>query len=96
MGVQARLINKFLRKLTSALNNKGVDIIVKPTIVLINQIRHKIGGYGDPTTTPGGMGQDFAISVDIRTLKPKFINSWNTKYPVTVTIDIIAIIFRML
>jgi RecA/RadA recombinase len=68
VGLAARLINKALRKWVSSLNAAGCLAIRRPTIILINQIRLKIGVmFGSPETKPGGKGQEFASSLDIRT-----------------------------
>lgn len=64
VGVQARLMSKALRKITSLLNKMNC------TVIFINQIRMKIGmtGYGSPETTTGGNALKFYSSVrlDIR------------------------------
>ena len=65
VGVQARLMSKALRKLTSTMNK------LSTTIIFINQIRMKIGmmGFGgNPETTTGGNALKFYSSVrlDIR------------------------------
>ncbi|RXJ93855.1 recombinase RecA [Malaciobacter molluscorum] len=64
VGVQARLMSKALRKITSIMNKMGT------TVIFINQIRMKIGmtGYGSPETTTGGNALKFYSSVrlDIR------------------------------
>jgi recombination protein RecA len=64
VGVQARLMSKALRKITSLLNKMNT------TVIFINQIRMKIGmtGYGSPETTTGGNALKFYSSVrlDIR------------------------------
>jgi recombination protein RecA len=59
MGLQARLMSKALRKLTATLNKS------KTTMVFINQIRDKIGGFGfgPQTTTTGGKALKFYSSV---------------------------------
>ena len=59
MGLQARLMSKALRKLTATLNKS------KTTMVFINQIREKIGGFGfgPQTTTTGGKALKFYASV---------------------------------
>ncbi len=68
-GLQARLVNKAVRKWVSTLNalGKSGDMGILPTILLINQVREKIGVmFGDPETTPGGRGVGFATSMEIR------------------------------
>lgn len=64
VGLQARLMSKALRKLTSILHKMNT------TVIFINQIRMKIGmtGYGSPETTTGGNALKFYASVrlDIR------------------------------
>jgi len=73
MGLQARLINKMLRKLVSAVNAAGVESEWRPTVIIINQTRVKLGlVFGDPTTKPGGKGQEFATTTDIRMISGKY------------------------
>ena len=63
MGLQARLMSKALRKLTSSINKS------KTTVIFINQLREKIGVmFGNPETTPGGRALKFYSSVrlDVR------------------------------
>ncbi len=64
-GIQARLIGKFCRKIQNALlDERKRDH--RPTIVLINQWRYKIGVYkGDPRVLPGGVAQHYVASVKI-------------------------------
>ena len=61
-GLQARLMSQALRKLTGSITK------TKSMVVFINQIRMKIGGYGNPETTTGGNALNFYSSVrlDIR------------------------------
>jgi len=66
-GLQARLVNKALRGWTSKMAEAGVIDDQRLTMILINQIRYKIGVmFGDPTTKPGGKGQDFAPALTIK------------------------------
>ena len=64
VGLQARLMSKALRKITSILHKMNV------TVIFINQIRMKIGmtGYGSPETTTGGNALKFyaTVRLDIR------------------------------
>ncbi len=63
VGLQARLMSKALRKLTSAINRS------KTCTIFTNQLREKIGVmFGNPEVTPGGRALKFYSSVrlDIR------------------------------
>lgn len=63
MGVQARMMNQALRKLT-AITSKS-----KTCLIFINQLRDKIGVmFGNPETTTGGNGLKFysTIRLDVR------------------------------
>lgn len=66
VGLQARLVGKMIRKLTSGLikeRQRGHFV----TVLLVNQYRSKIGGWspnGDPTTVPGGRALEFAATLN--------------------------------
>src|SRR5262245_37324222 len=63
VGLQARLMSQSLRKLTAAIAKS------RRVVVLINQIREKIGVmFGSPETTPGGRALKFYAScrIDVR------------------------------
>lgn len=72
IGRNAQLINSALRKWQASINAAGVDTRKAPTILLLNQIRNKTDGYGNPDVMPGGKGQDYATSLDIRFTKRAF------------------------
>lgn len=67
IGIQARLVNSMFRRLLPIMskNNRENKEI---TYLLINQIRMKIDGYGNPNaiTKPCGKMQDAVASLDIR------------------------------
>jgi recombination protein RecA len=66
VGLQARLMNQALRKLTGSISK------TQTIVVFINQLRHQIGVmFGSPETTPGGRGLRFYSSVrlDIRKIE---------------------------
>jgi len=67
VGRNAALLNSAWRKWISAINSLGIKNARKPTILCINQVRQKVGvNFGSNETMPGGVGQAFATSVDIR------------------------------
>lgn len=59
MGLHARLMSKALRKLTPVVSENNC------TIIFINQIREKIGAYGNPEITTGGRGLPFYASMRV-------------------------------
>ena len=60
VGLQARLMSKALRKLSSVMNRTNC------TVIFINQLREKIGVmYGNPETTTGGRALKFYSSVRV-------------------------------
>ncbi len=66
VGLQARLMSQALRKLTAVASKS------KTSVIFINQIRMKIGVmFGNPETTPGGLGLRLQASVrmDIRRIE---------------------------
>lgn len=69
VGRSALLTNKFFRKVGKASKRSLVER-ERPFIgIMINQWRSKIGVmYGDPRTTPGGLGKDYAFftRIDVR------------------------------
>ena len=65
IGLQARLMSKGLRKITSLLNKNGT------TIIFINQLREKVGViFGNNETTTGGRALKFysTIRIDINVI----------------------------
>lgn len=70
-GTQARLINRAMRMWTASLNELAAKGHSDCTILLVNQLRQKLGLF--PTfTRPGGMGQEFATSLDIQLWQKEF------------------------
>ncbi|MCL2756850.1 MAG: recombinase RecA [Coriobacteriia bacterium] len=62
VGLQARLMSQALRKLAGSLSKSNT------TCIFINQLREKIGGYGNPETTTGGRALKFfsTIRIEVR------------------------------
>jgi recombination protein RecA len=64
VGRGALITNKFFRKVASATKRDLVEEERPVLGIMINQYRMKIGVmHGDPRTTPGGLGKDYAYSV---------------------------------
>jgi len=59
IALQARLMSQALRKLSGAISK------TKTIVIFLNQTRMKIGSYGKPETTPGGLALKFYASVRI-------------------------------
>lgn len=66
LGLHARLMSQALRKLAGIINR------TKTTCIFINQLREKIGAYGNPETTTGGNALKYyaSVRVDIRKSTP--------------------------
>lgn len=62
MGLGARVNNRFFAKIPKVLRENDC------TLIVVSQVRHKIGGYGNPETVNGGNGLLFYASsrVEIR------------------------------
>jgi len=64
VGRGALITNKFFRKVASATKRDMVEAERPVLGIMINQYRMKIGVmHGDPRTTPGGLGKDYAYSI---------------------------------
>ena len=71
-GRNAFQTNKFFRKVTKALMREPGER--QCACVMINQFRMKMGVmHGDPRTTPGGMGKDYAMSVRVEVRRIEWI-----------------------
>jgi len=75
LGNKAQLLNRAVRRLTSALNEiNEMGERNKTAIVLLNQFREKIGiAYGNPETVCGGKGIKFASSIILELRKGEWI-----------------------
>lgn len=75
MGVHARLIGKFLRRVTNAMiqeRHRGHRV----TILHLNQFRSKIGlVFGDPRALPGGRALEFSTSQQVEIKNSEKVNS---------------------
>jgi len=75
IGTRALLVNRVCRRLYSALNTYDEESQWNNcAILLINQIRNKVGViYGSPETTTGGEGIKFASSIRVRFAKGEWV-----------------------
>lgn len=69
-GLQARLVNKGIRKLVTG-SSHVANSHRMVTQIWINQVRDKITMFGDPTVKPGGKGQEFAVHCEVKFGKSK-------------------------
>jgi recombination protein RecA len=74
MGLHARLMSKICRKTAALLGTK------KSTVIFINQIREKIGAYGNPQTTTGGHALKFFSSVRLEIRRTDWITGGKDNY----------------
>jgi recombination protein RecA len=73
MGVTPNLLNEFFRKYQMN-NNRLVRENKQPfTLICLNQLREKIGAYGDHEYSPGGRGKGFTATVELRLKKGDWI-----------------------
>lgn len=66
MALRARLINRTLRKLVSASNEKGMLAQRKMIIFLVCHVNIDIGGFRPTETKAGGKTKEFANSFELR------------------------------
>jgi recombination protein RecA len=76
VGRSALLTNKFFRKVGKA-SKRSLTENERPFIgLIINQWRSKIGVmYGDPRTTPGGLGKDYAFFTRVEIKRDDWIDA---------------------
>lgn len=81
MGLHARLMSRFMRRVAGITNENGVMLI------LINQVRKNLAAYGTPDETTGGKAIKFysSLRIEVKTSSSKKITVGNEIVGHTVT-----------
>jgi recombination protein RecA len=74
-GLAAFLTGKFFRMSNPSMKRSLTEPERPCTGFIINQWRNKIGGYGDPRTTPGGMAKNFFFYQRVEVKRDEWIDN---------------------
>jgi recombination protein RecA len=89
VGRAAYVTNKFMRKATAATRRSLVEVDKPVLLLVVNQYREKIGGYGDPRTTPGGKGKDYAAVTRLEASRIEWLKSGDRKVGQVIKVHVI-------
>lgn len=84
VGQGARMMNKFMRKLVPIMATDLLSENPRSTVIMICQLRDKIGVmWGDPSTTWGGKGKEFAATTIIKFARVAWLRKGDKKEGIT-------------
>jgi protein RecA len=88
VGIHARIMNRAMRKWGAAIAQvSGGRTPWKPSILLLNQIRLKVGVmYGNPETSPGGKGMEFTAKIVSKVRRVEYLGDDDLKTGAVVAI----------
>jgi len=90
VALLARALNRLFRKWGVAIADAKAQFGIMPTVVLINQIRLKVGVmYGNPEVLPGGEGQKFLPSVRAKFKRRPPVYAPKGKIPIRAVTDFV-------
>jgi recombination protein RecA len=84
VAIGARLTNKLMRVSTPAMRREVDERSC--LCLIINQWRDKVGGFGDPRTTPGGKGKNFSYFTRVEVAREGWIERNKVKVGQTMKI----------
>lgn len=84
MGLVPKELGSYHRKFQAHNNKADREGRLPTTVIAINQLREKIGGYGDTSYTPGGKSTGYTNTVEIRVRPGDKINVGTASSPIFV------------
>lgn len=85
VGKGALLTNKFMRKCYTAASRSLVEYDRPVLVLIINQWRDRVGVmYGDPRTTPGGKGKNYAYVTRTEVSRLEYLSDHGNKVGQTI------------
>lgn len=83
MGKNPKINTDMAKNVTEGIARPG-----GAAVLVVNQIRFKLGGYGDPETTPGGQNLKHSLSLNLRVTKVESIDVPTKGYGVKIRVRV--------